>query len=374
MNAMTMTPNVSNLYLCSPREVKKFAIRVIRAGLVPFIRSSPGMGKSSIVREIAEEFDLCLLDERLSTRSPVDLAGLPNIHGAGELARATFTPFDMFPVETTELPINPKTGLPFQGWLLFLDEFNSALKSVQAASYKLVLDRMVGLLRLHPNVVIVLAGNLSTDRAITTDLSTAMQSRVIHLIMETERDDQGIAFNWLNDVAFKNNYDDRIIGFHHYTNFDHLNDFRPDHQENTFSCQRTWEFMDRLLIDPDTGDRLPVEAEDIKLFAGTITSGVAASFVNFCEVFGKVPDISDILNHPASADVPDDAASRWAVISMVMGKVTAATFKDISTYVNRFSADFRILFFRSVMARFPQLKGTPEFGKAMSELARYLHE
>lgn len=103
---------------------------VLKAGLVPMIAGSPGIGKSDLVRQLAEDFDLYVIDHRLSTSDPTDMSGLPATKGD----KATFLPFDLFPTQDTELPINPKTGLKYSGFLLFLDEINSAPQSVQAAA------------------------------------------------------------------------------------------------------------------------------------------------------------------------------------------------------------------------------------------------
>jgi MoxR-like ATPase len=203
----------------------------MRARRVPFIESSPAMGKSAIVHSIAREYGLKLIDHRLSTSAPEDLSGLPKLTNTS----ATFVPFDTFPTEDTPIP----PGM--QGWLLFLDEFNSASKAVQAAAYKLVLDRMVGLKKLHPNVVIVCAGNLSSDRAIVNPIGTALQSRLIHLTMVLDHTE------FMEDVAFAQNWDSRIIAFLSYKK-EFLHDFRPDHDDKTFCSPRTWEFMnDRRL-------------------------------------------------------------------------------------------------------------------------------
>src|SRR5690606_22923010 len=43
----------------------------------PMIQSAPGIGKSAIMREIAEELNLDLVDIRLATKSVLDLAGVP---------------------------------------------------------------------------------------------------------------------------------------------------------------------------------------------------------------------------------------------------------------------------------------------------------
>ena len=116
-------------YKCTPRQVRKHIIHCMQAGLVPFIQSSPAMGKSAIVASIAKEYGLELIDHRLSTSAPEDLTGLPHFReGAAGHTVAEFVPFDTFPTEGTPIPEGKN------GWLLFLDEMNSATKMVQAAA------------------------------------------------------------------------------------------------------------------------------------------------------------------------------------------------------------------------------------------------
>ena len=62
-----------NSYKCTPRQIRANVLDCFEAGLVPFIQSSPGMGKSSIVKSIAQEAQLQLIDHRLSTSAPEDL-------------------------------------------------------------------------------------------------------------------------------------------------------------------------------------------------------------------------------------------------------------------------------------------------------------
>ena len=110
--------------------------------------------RRAIVKSIAEEYNLKMIDLRLAQCDPTDLLGFPHIDGD----KARYVPMDTFPLEGDPLPINPVTGIAYSGWLLFLDEFNSADKGVQKAAYKLVLDRMTGLYHLHKNVAISAAG------------------------------------------------------------------------------------------------------------------------------------------------------------------------------------------------------------------------
>ena len=62
-----------SIYKCTPRQIKSFVEDCLFAGLVPYVQSSPGMGKSSIMKTVAENLNLKLIDHRLSTSAPEDL-------------------------------------------------------------------------------------------------------------------------------------------------------------------------------------------------------------------------------------------------------------------------------------------------------------
>lgn len=343
-------------YRCSPRQLRGFIADALQARLVPFVTSSPGMGKSAIMNLVGQDFNLKVIDHRLSTSAPEDLSGLPRFDENGQ---ARFAPFaDLFPLQNTPIPKGK------DGWMLFLDEFNSAAKSVQAAAYKLVLDRAVGQHKLHENCVITAAGNLATDRAIVNQISTAMQSRVVHLELEINFQE------WLYDVAFAQNYDSRVIGF--LSQFENkLMDFNPNHSEKTFACPRTWEFVNRLCQLPhwqgDLTDKAP-------LLTGALTSGIATEFITFAKVWKELVTIDDVVKDPKNLKIPADASSKWATIAHLMENINVVNFDDVCTYVNRqeFGISMRILFFRSAMVRHPKLRQHPSFMKAMSELAKYL--
>lgn len=355
--------NNTNLFKCKPRQLKKFLKECIEAGLVPFVQSSPGVGKSSIVRSVAEDFDLKLIDHRLSTSEPTDMTGLPSFTKDGF---ARFSPFEeLFPLEGTALP--KKNGKDQQGWLLFFDEANAASKSVQAASYKLVLDKMVGQHRLHSHVAMVMAGNLVTDHAIVNPLSTAMQSRLVHLELQVDFEE------WLKDVAIPQNYDSRIIAF--LSQFpSKLMDFRPDHSEKTFCCPRTWEFVNRLITTNQNGMVIPKELNPDSpiLLTGAITSGVALEFVQFTKVYSQMININDILRDPHTCPLPQDLNLKWAVTMHITEKVDDKNFDAVANYADRMSLEFRILFYRTLVIRNKTIRNHPDFGKHMAKISQYL--
>lgn len=103
---------------------KDMVTQIIREGLVPMVAGSPAVGKSSIIHQIAQEYNLKVIDMRLSQCDPTDLLGLPML----TTGRADFAPPLTFPIEGDPIPEG------YSGWILFLDEFSSAPRGVQAAA------------------------------------------------------------------------------------------------------------------------------------------------------------------------------------------------------------------------------------------------
>lgn len=341
-----------NMFSTSPRKARGFIEMCVMAGLVPLLKSAPGVGKSSIVKDIAKEYKLKIIDHRLSTSAPEDLTGLPRFTDDG---RAVFAPFkDLFPLAGDPIPEG------YDGWLLFLDELTSASKSVQAAAYKLILDRQIGQFDLHEKVVIVSAGNRDTDNAIVNSLGTAMQSRLVHLELEPNFRE------WKEDVALKNNYDFRIMAFlEQYP--EKLMDFDPKHKEKTFCCPRTWEFMERLVNGRQiTSDMAP-------LLSGVISAPVAMEFIQYASLIENMVTVEQILKDPKGANVPEANSVKYAVICAMISQINANVFDQMTTYAERYPLDFKILYYRAALQRDQSLGRHPTFLKALSAISQYLN-
>ncbi len=125
-----------------------------------------GVGKSSIVRQVAAQLGVPLVDLRLSTIEPVDIRGA--IY-ADEVQGKTV----WFPPEFLPAPDQP-------AGILFLDELTAAEQRLQISAYSLILDRRVGNYRLPDGWQIVAAGNASFHGAVSHDMGTALADRMFH--------------------------------------------------------------------------------------------------------------------------------------------------------------------------------------------------
>lgn len=333
-------PNMMSLMHVSPKDLPNYLALMFEAGLVPFIRSSPGKGKSALLRQFAEDYNLVLLDIRLSMYESIAFTG-PLFKDSG---KARYLPTNLFPLETDEVPKGKN------GFLILLDEFNHAEPDMIRASYKLILDRMVGEHKIHPQTYIALAGNCIDDNALANSTGTALNSRVTHLILNSSPE------YWLDEIAPKFNCDYRIIGFL-AANKEKLNDFDPEQEETSHCCERTWEKVARLLeLQPDVDSIVP-------LIAGTITPGVAAEFIQFCKIYENLVTLNEILKDPTECRLPDDSPTRWALTTQLAKSITVDNSEGICTYVNRLPLQYIIIFMSMIKTRTELFSG-----KAISNL------
>ncbi len=341
---------------CGPRRTYYHLQRCLSVGVVPFLRASPGIGKSALAKKLGKEANLKLIDLRLTSMAPEDMTGLVQLVNG----YASYAPFrEIFPLDDSPLPLDSH-GKPMNGWLLFLDEFASAPIEVKAASYRLILDHEVGQHKLHPNVYIVMASNLDSDNAITSPIGTAIESRVVHLEMKA------VLEEWLEDVAYVEKYDERIIGFLNYKP-EYLMDFDPNHKNKTFCAPRTWEFMNQLV------NGQPISRDDRELFCGTITPEVAGEFIAFSANYGKVVTIEQVMAGPQFCAVPDTTDLLWATVTSLAAKTTGPSLAPLCDYVERLPNHFRLLFFRMALIRNPELRATPEFAKSAIRISKYIN-
>jgi len=327
----------------SMTEAPELIMDTLKAHLVPFIQSSPGVGKSSLAHQIAEKYKLEVIDIRLSQCDPADLNGMPFVSKDAQGHDITsYLPINIWPLEGKPLPKGK------EGWLILLDELNSAPLSVQAASYKLILDRMVGMHKLHKRALIMAAGNLSTDKAIVHRMGTAMQSRLIHFTITVDKD------AWIK-WADANGIDYRVKSFIHFKP-QALHNFNPNHQEETFSCPRTWQFVSQLIKPMET-----FNLDKIPLVAGAIGEGMAREFYSYVKMFGEIPDINSILKDPENVHFGDDPSMHYALSGLISYHLSPKNIDKLMKFIYRLNIDFQVITLKSAIARDINIKDTEPY-------------
>lgn len=343
------------LHQVSLKQATEFAFQTLKANLVPFMTSSPGLGKSAAVRQLAKRFNLKLIDVRLAEEDPTCLSGFPTVVDG----RSTYAPPLRFPLQSDPIPEG------YSGFLLFFDEINSAPRSVVSAAYKIVLDRMIGQEHLHDKVRIIAAGNLSTDNAIVNEMGTAMRSRMVHIHVTTH------AENWL-DYAAKDGFDTRVVSYLNYQS-SKINNFRgfEGSSDETFACERTWEFVSKILKANYPDETKPVPADVAPLLAGTVGS-TAYEFVTYTEAFKDLPTIQQVLANPCGCALPVAPAVRYLMTGMLVGNTTMDNADKIATYVDRLPKEFAMVFIKLLWGKSDKFLSVPKVAELLDKVADIL--
>jgi hypothetical protein len=289
------------------------------------LHGHPGLGKSDLIREVADQFKLKLIDFRASQMDPTDVNGFGTIIKNGNEAIAKYIPFDVFPLEGTPVPKG------YNGFCLFFDELNACSKSVEAALYKVLLDRMIGQKKLHPKTAMVCAGNLVNSGAIVNRQGTATQSRMIHLTLSVD------PIGWI-EWASKNNLDFRVISY--ISNFpDKLHDFDPKHTDKTFACPRTWFYVSKIL--KIIGDK-PLK-NTLANLAGAVGEPAARQFILFSETLTELPSIKEIESNPFTTSVSAKPSLLHAVTHLIAAHLSEKNIDRIINYINRMPVEFQTI-------------------------------
>lgn len=227
-----------------------------------FIWGQPGIGKSALVRDFAKAVGMECVTLLGTQLAPEDLIGVPQIVGGGDGARSRFVPPEMI----------ARPG----AYVLFLDELNGSAPEVQKAFYSLILDRRLGNYELHPDTVVLGAGNRAEDMAIVKAMSSALVNRMLHVTLTSSPRDW---LAWARSAALHPLVVDYIA-----TRPDHLC-VRPPKVEEPFSTPRSWHLLSDLLGAYRVGGDVDIADGLLRVLAGGCVSPAhAGTFVGWARL------------------------------------------------------------------------------------------
>ena len=255
-----------------------------------FIWGPPGVGKSDILAQIAEEGNNLLIDLRMALLDPTDIKGYPY--------RDEDTNKMMW-AAPAELP-SEDLASEYETVYLFLDELNSAPPSVQATAYQLILNRRVGQYKLPDNVVIAAAGNRDTDKGVTYRMPSPLANRFLHLEIEVDHTDWQ---TWAVDFGIIPD----VVGYLAFAKQD-LFDFDPKSSSRSFATPRSWAFVSQMLEDSDM-----THEEEMDIVTGLVGEGMAIKFMNHKKNASKLPKPSEILSGSVKELKKLEISSKYAL-------------------------------------------------------------
>ncbi len=258
----------------NPEDLKTYLDRLIVNNLKisTMIWGAPGIGKSSIVNQLAIAHQLEFIDLRLSQLAPTDLRGLP----VAEAGISKWCPPEFL----------PQSGCG----ILFLDEINMAPPAMQGMAQQLILDRRVGSYVVPDGWFVWAAGNRKEDRAGVFDMPAPLANRFLHLQVEPD-------FASFKAHALECGIHEQIIAFL---------SFRPsllhklEPHQPAWCSPRSWMMSSSL------------HSSGLDL-APAIGMAANAEFQAFTRLYRNLPDLSQILaGNGSQIAFPSEPSARYA--------------------------------------------------------------
>jgi MoxR-like ATPase len=264
----------------------------------------PGVGKSAIVKELADRKAVPLKDVRLSHKVASDIGGLPALDHSTR--KTTFYLPDFLPDPTRD---------GAEG-VLFLDELPGADDQTRIASYGLILERAVASYQLPPGWRIIAAGNRPEDDPVNREFGSALNDRLVHLLVEPDYQD------WLN-WASRQGLAHEVLAFIHIMPHRLSADpARLSQGHAIVPSPRSWERVSQVL--KQTRRR---ESREL-IVAGLVGDGVAHEFFTIADEVAGLATVETILKTSLSQlqrVIPTTLAGLYALAYALSASFTRQT-------------------------------------------------
>jgi MoxR-like ATPase len=297
----------------TPAALRNYLDRLLQKQLLlsTMIWGPPGIGKSSIVAQLAQLHQLEFIDVRLSQLAPTDLRGLPvAIDGVSK----------WYPPEFL-----PRSG---RG-ILFLDEINMAPPTMQGMAQQLILDRRVGSYTVPTGWFIWAAGNRKEDRAAVFDMPAPLANRFLHLQVEPD-------FDSFKAYALETQVHEQIIAF---LSFRSTLLHKVDPQQPAWCSPRSWVAASAL-------HQAGLE------IAPAVGEAAMTEFLAYLQIYQNLPDLVEILaGNGDRINFPPEPSARYAT---AIGLTLRAT--DAQEAYRAFTVDlFQVMRNKGQMGSLAQL-------------------
>lgn len=276
-----------------------------------------GIGKSAVIKQIAEKKNIGFIDLRLLLYTETDLKGIPFPNK--EESRTCWLPNDIL----------PNVNRDGERGVLLIEELTSAPKRVQAAAYQLIQDRRLGEYILPDGWFIVALGNKEDDNGVFVQMPSPLANRFeIHTV--------GYDLDiWKKNFAYKVGINPLVIS---YLNFkpSALHNFIPNSNTMIFASPRTWHAVSDIL----NADILDMDSDILRYkIEGNVGEIECNSFLQFCKLKDELISVDDIING-IDVEIPSEHDRIYLLIGSVISKFDKIKDLDIDNLDEDFMEKF----------------------------------
>lgn len=321
-----------------PSELKKLVTDRYNAGIKRpiHVESSPGVGKTQIVRQVAHELGVAFKMIHAPLLQPEDY-GFPVINK--EKTSVNFI------VSTEKFPVNGSDSA--DKGIFLIDELSQADNSAQKILANLIQEREIHGQHLKNEWLIITTGNRTTDRAGANRILSHLKNRLTVVELEASLND------W-TEWALANDVQPELISFIR---------FRPE-LLNAFDAQNDINATPRAWVEGVNASLGKIDNNlEFQVFKGDVGEGAAVEFLAFLKICRKLPSPDAIMLNPKGAAVPNEPATLYALCGALAHRATPDNFGRLMEYIGRMPAEFGVLFVRDSIKMKPKIQESKDFIK-----------
>lgn len=340
------------------------------------IEGSPGIGKTAMIKSIGKRLNMEVVTLILSQCEPTDVGGYPVVKTGTD-----DTILDRVPLGAVKAACDRPV-------ILFLDELSTSPPAVQAASLRLIHERVAGERTLHPGTRVVAAQNPPTEAAAGWDQALPLIGRLTKVSMTpTHEEVSQYFFNMVKEQSHA-----RVLA----RDFASVLGSRPALAElkppagaattgKPWASPRAWERAIYLAGQVLTQENVPLDhtgalpGDAHRLFyaalAGNIGESATVAFVALRKLRDSLPTVREIVDNPHKAKAPGADETDLSVAAL--GLCMAVAEQDSSAalvYVSRLSPEISMAAMRMISSipRQPTSKWYKDGSEAVGKILMHI--
>lgn len=288
---------------------KQLAREYMNRDIPCFITGDPGVGKSDLWKQLAEEAKIGFIDQRMGAKELVDLQGLPALQERKGIIYTTWARPDFLPVVERDGPRG----------IFLVDELSDCSKPMQSVLYQLFLNRTINDHKIPDGWYLCAAGNTRSSKAAAQTLSSALMNRFAHIHVQACQK----AFDkWATAASIH----ELVVGYLR---------FKPSAIHNmdgtdlkAFPSPRSWAMASKMCDITD---------EDLlfRAMRGIIGEGEAGEFIAKFFRTLHIPTFDEVIANPKKCFVPKEPSSKYVLSATLAYNATKANIGKVMEYCKR---------------------------------------
>lgn len=310
-------------------------------GIAVNIMGPPGIGKTDLFAQLAEEWGADYRVFLTATMDPTDVVGVP--HEKNGITH--FCPPGEWIALTEDCG---KLGKDNQGRYLVdpqrpivavLEDLPACSPQVFNALLRVMCNREVAGSKIRDNVFLGATGNRVEDRAGAAQITTALANRFLHFSIRADQEE------WC-DWALQNQIDPYVISFVEKKGVSALHNFDASSGFVAFATPRSVAMASKMLKATGSNDE---KALNLAL-SGCCGSGWASEFLAFFRIREKIIPVEEIFADPDHARIPkpNDIDLVFSTINNLIGallnKFSVPRTEAFLKYIYRMDSEESILY------------------------------